>query len=195
MRDLRGETDGILGARRIPEIALEIGDLRVGNQRLVDVFRSEFDTGTQIGVHRTLAVGRGEDHRARGRRAADQRGSGIMHADGLHVGIEHRAKRIVRHLADIGCARTERGRTGGSIAGGTAGGLGALVHSVIERFRTLCIDQVHRAFDDAVIVEEQVVAAGDDVHDGIADGQHIKTAHVRSLSGQTWRTHIGRKAS
>ena len=67
MGDRRGLAEGLLGQRRIPEIALEIGDPRRGDHAFVDVRRRQLVGGAEIGVHRPLAVGRDQDHRTGGR--------------------------------------------------------------------------------------------------------------------------------
>ncbi len=80
-----GKADGVLGARRVPQIALEIGDAGRRDDVGVDILGAEFDAGAEIGVHRTLAVRGDEDHRARRRRRAGQRPGRKIDADGADI--------------------------------------------------------------------------------------------------------------
>src|SRR5947207_6978225 len=68
MRDLGGLAEGLLGVRRIPQITLEVGDRRAGDDIGIDVVGMQVLRGAQIGIHRALAVRRDEDVGARGRR-------------------------------------------------------------------------------------------------------------------------------
>src|SRR5438876_1227962 len=62
--------EGRLGARRIEEIAFEIGDLRRRDQLRVDILGAEIDAGAEEGLHRAMRIGGNQDETARGRRPA-----------------------------------------------------------------------------------------------------------------------------
>src|SRR6516164_5006474 len=62
--------EGVLCLRRVEKIALKIGDSSSSHNLRVDVIGPEIDTGAEIGVHRSLAVGGHENQTARGGRAA-----------------------------------------------------------------------------------------------------------------------------
>src|SRR5690606_16459935 len=54
MGDRSRLAEGLLGARRVPQIALQIGDLGARDQGGIDVFRSQLDAGAEMGLHRAL---------------------------------------------------------------------------------------------------------------------------------------------
>ena len=189
MRQLRRLPDRFLGARRVPQIALEIGDRGARSLVGLDVFRAELDAGAEIGVHRALAVRRDEDHRARRRRLALERPGVEGDALGMDVvGVDF-AERIVRHLAEEGGATAEAGDTRRRVAGAAAGGLDRRAHAAVEQLGAPGVDQVHGALDDAVRLEKRFVALGDDVDNRIADAKHVIFRHhclrqnPRRLSG------------
>src|SRR2546430_11395812 len=71
--DLRRLEEGFLGARRIPEIALEVDNLSGSNGVFVDVVGVQILGGAEIGVHRALAVGRDQHVAARCRWRSEER--------------------------------------------------------------------------------------------------------------------------
>jgi hypothetical protein len=70
-----------LRARRVPEVAFEIGDLGPRHLVGVDILRPELDTGAEIGVHGALAVRRDMDQAARGGQALGRRRRGEVDAE------------------------------------------------------------------------------------------------------------------
>ena len=68
-----GAAERLLRARRVEQIAFEIGDLRRLDQPGVDVLGAEFDAGAEIGRHRALPVRRHQDQAARGAGPARRR--------------------------------------------------------------------------------------------------------------------------
>ena len=177
MGDAGAFADRVLGKRRVPEIAFEIGDSRVGNHGGLDIARSELDAGAEIGVHRALAVFGHEDHRARGRRMRIERLRFEMHALCTDVVGKDLSELVVGDLAEIGGPAAEAGDTRRRIAGAAAGGFKRRPHARIEQLCPLRIDQVHRTLDDAVVDKKRIVAAGDDIHDRIADREHVEFRH------------------
>ncbi|MGX7876472.1 hypothetical protein ACVDG5_030705 [Mesorhizobium sp. ORM6] len=87
------------------------------------------------------------------------------------------AERIVGNLAEEGGAAAEGGDAGRRVAGAAAGGFDRRAHTAVEEFGTVGVDEVHRALDDAVGLEEVLVALGDDVDNGIADAKHVIIRH------------------
>ena len=61
--DLRGEPERILRGGRVPEVALEVRVRRAPDQVRVDVVDSQLRGGPEVGVHRSLGVGRHQDQR------------------------------------------------------------------------------------------------------------------------------------
>ena len=101
--------------------------------------------------------------------------AGVVEAHTLrpHVMSEDGAQLIVLHLAEIGGLAAEGGNAGGGVAGRAAGDLDGLPHVGIERFGARLVDQVHRALDQPMPVDETVLDARHHVDDGIADAQDI----------------------
>ncbi len=87
------------------------------------------------------------------------------------------AERIVGHLAEEGGAAAEAGDARRRVAGAAAGGLDRRAHAAVEQLGAPGVDQVHRPLDDAVGLEERLVALGDDVDNGIADAKHVIVRH------------------
>ena len=70
MRRIEGLQHRLLGLRRVPQIAFDVGDLRGAHDARCRCRRAEAGAGAEIGVHGALRVGRHQDQAARGRRAA-----------------------------------------------------------------------------------------------------------------------------
>ena len=102
-----------------------------------------------------------------------------MHALGANVVGEDLAELIVGDLAEIGGLAAEARHARRRIAGAAAGSFERRPHARIEKFGSIGIDQVHRALDDAVVDQEIIVAARDDIDDRIADRQHVETRHQK----------------
>ena len=99
--------EGLLGRRRIPEIALHVEEPRPGDEVRVDIGGAELDTGAEMGVHGALGIGGDEDEAARGRSTLRRSRGGEAHAGGLDIAAKHRACRIVANLADIAGSTAE----------------------------------------------------------------------------------------
>ena len=127
-------------------------------------------------VHGALAVGRDQNERARGAGHA----VGLLHrriAEGdarrLDVVGEDAAEIVVRDLADEGRLAAERGDADHRIGGRAAGDFDARAHAGVERRDARLIDQAHAALGAAVLGQIGIVAAADDVDNGIADGDDV----------------------
>src|SRR3546814_6845526 len=86
----------------VTQIAFEIEDVGVGDQRLDDHRPVEQVAGAQKGVHRPLSVGGDEDQAARGRRPAAERRRVVGDAERAQIVGENRAELVVGDLPDKG---------------------------------------------------------------------------------------------
>ena len=178
-----GLAEGFLGAGRVPQIAFQVGDLRVGDQRLVDVLRTQLHAGAEVGVHGALGVRRHQDQAAR-RRGAAMAGRRLeMHAGGADVVAEDLAELVAVDLADVGPPAAQRRDAGHGVAGGTARHLDARTHAAVQLLGAGGVDQRHRPLLDPVGREKGVVGMGDHVDDGVADAGDVEfgRGHGRSL--------------
>ena len=174
--------DRFLGARRVPEIAFEIGDLGGGNHLRLHILRAKLDAGAEIGVHRALAIGRDEDHRAGGGRKGVLRLRCVMHALGANVVGEDAAQLILGHLAEIGRLATEACDACRRVARAAAGSFDGRSHARIEQFGALGVDEVHRCLGYIVVDEKVFFAPRDDINDRIANRQDVIRGHCQALS-------------
>ena len=183
MGDVGRLDDRFLGARRVPQIAFEIGDLGRLNDLFVDVLGAEFHAGAEIGVHGALAVRRHQDHASGGRRMAFERRRVIGNPHGADVVTEDRAELVGGNLAEIGARAAEAHEAGHGVGRAAAGGLDGRAHCAIEVLGALRVDQRHAALLDLVVRQKRVVAARNDVDDGIADGEEVVFGHVGPSCG------------
>ncbi len=173
--EMRRGDEGLLGLGRVPEIAFHVGDRGAADFFLADVSGGELVAGTEIGVHRPLAAGRDEDHRARGRRAVMQTAHAVMDAELVQVAGEDVAERIGCHLADEAGAAAKARDAGRGVGSAAARDLALVVgHAVVEVGRTLRIDQMHDALVHALALQELRIDRGDHIDDRIADGEHVE---------------------
>ncbi|MCY1244070.1 hypothetical protein D9M72_571230 [compost metagenome] len=90
---------------------------------------------------------------------------------------EDLAELVARGLAEVGGATAKAGDTGCRIAGAAAGRFDGRAHARVQQPGSFGIDEVHGALYDAVFIEKGIVAARDDINDGIADRQHVVFCH------------------
>ena len=84
------------------------------------------------------------------------------------------AAELVRgDLADEGAFGAEGGEPGDGIGGRAAGALDRGAHGLVQPVGLARGDQAHEALVEIVLGQERVVAAGDDVDNGIADADHV----------------------
>ncbi|MNX91055.1 hypothetical protein D3C86_1231230 [compost metagenome] len=169
--------DGVLGARRVPQVTLEVGDFRIRHHILFHIFRTEIDAGTEIGVHRSLAVFGHEDHGAGGRREGAFRFRFEIDTLGADIVLEDFSELVFRHLAEIGGLTAEIRHACRRVASAAAGGFKSRPHKRIKQFGAFRVDEVHRTFGNGIVVEKAIIAAGDNVDDGIADSQYVEFRH------------------
>ena len=86
---------------------------------------------------------------------------------------EDAAELVCRHPADEAAFRPERGKPGDGVGGGAARALDGGPHGLVEPAGFAGRDQAHEALGEVVLGEKGVVAAGDDVDDGVADAHHV----------------------
>ena len=99
MRDPGRLEECLLGAWRIPQVALEIGDLGGRDHVGIDVVGMQILRGAQERVHGALAVRRDQNEAARSRRAVGGRRCLEGDAGRANVMREHTAKLVVLDLA------------------------------------------------------------------------------------------------
>ena len=92
---------------------------------------------------------------------------------------EDAAELVGRDPADEAAFRPERGKPGDGVGGRAAGALDGRSHGLIEPAGLAGRDQAHEALGEVVLGEKGVVAAGDDVDDGVADADHVVAVRLR----------------
>ena len=188
MRVARRQPDRLLGARRVPEIALEIGDL--GARRLVG-----------LDVLRARARRRRRDRcSSSARRPASRRSSSAPSAAGRCSGLVSKAtpcarmswrvdlaELVVRDLAEEGGAAAKAGDACRRVAGAAARGFQSpapcgcradSARSVSIRF----IAPLMMPFS----ARNASSHCGDDVDDGVADAEHVVVGSCRSPGCAGW---------
>jgi len=193
-----GGLEGGAGRGRVEQIAFQIDDGAVADHARVDVGRGKLVGGAQEGAHGALAVRRDVDQATTGAealaRAVFQHRGVEVDADGADVVAEDLAQRVFRHLADIGGAPAERADARHGVARRTARGLDPRRHGVIQGRALFLVDQLHRAGDQALGLQEGRFAWRQDVDDGVAQGADVEAGvlgeggqglgHVRPIAGE-----------
>jgi hypothetical protein len=148
----------------------------------IDVVGAQLGRGAQEGAHGAVTFGGHIDQAARGARPADQRPGVERDPDGLHVVLIDLAQLVVRDLAEKGRPAAEAGHAGDGVAGRPARGLDARRHVAVELLGLILVDQLHGVLHQALGGQEGVVAGGDHIDDGVADGGDVvEVGHVRVL--------------
>ncbi len=107
---------------------------------------------------------------------------GEVDAGGADVVREDVAELIVGDLADERAFPAERGDPGDGVRRRSARDFAARAHLGIERIGFLGREhQLHRALGDADFLDEAVLGLGENVDDGIADGDDVIGG-----AGQVW---------
>ena len=159
--------------RPVEEVAFEIDDAGGLDERGIDVAGAELRAYAEEGVHGPLPVKRHEDQRARGRSTAGRGGRIEGDAGGADVVAEDGAELILRDLADERRAAAERGDADHGIGRRAARDLHGRAHFRIQMRDPVGVDQRHVALGQIVFDEEVVLAAANDVDDGIADANDV----------------------
>ena len=195
-RALRGGNrlaHGRAGLFRIPQVAFEIEHGRIGNGPFVERFGRQELRGTEVGVHRALAIGADEDQATRRRRLALARGGGESDAAGADVVGEDLAQLVVRDLADEGAVGAQRGEARQRVRRRAARDFPRRAHRIVELTRTVGIDERHAAAHQAEFGDQLVGAGRHDIDDGIADGDHVdgRLGHAGGFPGSVVRIARG----
>jgi hypothetical protein len=106
---------------------------------------------------------------------------------------EHRAQRVVRHLAEIAHARAERRRGRAGVAGRPAGAFHRGPHRRVDALGRRRVDQRHRALRHALRGQEGVVGPRQHIHDRIADAEKIESS-VHEVRCQRGSPPLGQPA-
>ena len=137
---------------------------------------SEMHARAEKRVHGALAVRGHEDEAAGGWLALVGRRRVVGDAERADVVAENAAELVGSDPADEAAFRPERGKPGDGVGGGASGALDGRAHGLIEAPGLAGRDQAHEALGEVVLGEKGVVAAGDDVDDGVADAHHVVAA-------------------
>jgi hypothetical protein len=159
---------------RIPQIAFQQQDRRSGDLSFVDSFGRQIVGCAQQRVHGPLPVRRYQDQAATCRLLGIAGGSVELNARSVEVVAINLAELILRHLADEGGAGAEPGEPRQRIGRCTTGNLAPWPHPIVKLDCTIGVDQPHRSRRQILASQKIVVRIGDDVHDGIADGEHVQ---------------------
>src|SRR3546814_16573801 len=116
------------------------------------MFRTKIDAGAEIGVHRTLAIGGDENHRAGRRRIPTFRLRFVVDTLGADIMLEDRAQLVGGHLAEIGSPAAEPSDAGCGIAGRPARRPDRRAHLRIKQFRPLGVDTVPATLYNSVLL-------------------------------------------
>jgi hypothetical protein len=171
--ELRRLQAGRLGARPVPQIALEVDDPGRGDLGFVDVVGTELDAGAEIGRHGSLGVPGDENQAAGGRRPVLERRGLETDAGGADVMPEDLAQLIVLDLADVSGPGAERGERRHGVGAGAPRHLDRRSHALVELDHSRLVDQSHGAFGEIQALQRAVVRLGDDVDDRIAETEHM----------------------
>jgi hydroxymethylpyrimidine pyrophosphatase-like HAD family hydrolase len=174
----RGVTKGVLGVGLVPEVALQVEDLRVGEELGVEIVGPEVRGGAEVGVQGALCVG-GDDDQAAARGHAVVRGSGgVLDARSSQVVAEHCAELVLVHPADERGGAAERRHADHRARGRSPGHLGRRAHRRVEVVGPLGVDELHRAPVEAVRDDEVVGFVTEHVDEGVADPDDVEPRHA-----------------
>ena len=188
-RDPRPATAAVAALRRLQEpglavilvekIALKEQDFGVLDDLERHVLGRKLRRNPQIGVHRALAIGRDEDHRARrGQIGRLHRRVREIRALGIQRGLVEMAQGVIGDAADESRRQAKVAQPRDGVADRAAGRLGALGHRGIKLFGAVAVDQLHDALFDAHRGQEFIVALRDHIDDGVADADNLVFLHA-----------------
>ena len=87
--------------------------------------------------------------------------------------IEDLAELVVPDATDVRGAAAEVRESRDGIRDGAAGHLGGRAHHLVDLVRTPFVDQVHRAGDDADLLDDFVIDVRQHVNDSVADAEEL----------------------
>ena len=153
--------EGFFALGFVVEIPLKEQKLGIADHRVIDVLGADFGRNPEIGVHRPLAIGRHENHRARcGQltprdRRIDKGGAVILGLAGIEL-----AQLIVVHTTNEPSFQTQVPDPRNRVRNRTTRGQRAFPHRIIEQFTTALLNQLHHPLLDAHLVQKRIVALG-----------------------------------
>ena len=172
VRDLGGAPDGVLRRGRVPEVALEVGDRRALDQRLVDVGRVELGAGTEERAHRALGVGRDDHEAATGRRTVGRGRRVEVHARRCAGRARTPCRTCRRRSRPMNAALPPNaGDADGGVRGRAARDLGGRTHLGVDLVGAGRVDHRHRAGLDPGAGDEVVVGVREHVDERVAERQ------------------------
>ena len=178
-RDLDGAAHGAAGLFGVPQIAFEIEDRSRGDQVLVHGGGWQELARAEEGVHGALAIGRHEDQHAAGGGLAVAAGRVEVDAGGAHIVAEYLAELVVGDLADESALQAERCEPRQRVGRRAARDLARGRHGFVKLVGARLVDQGHAAAVELKLGDQLLLAGGDHVDHGVADGDDV----VTGLSG------------
>ena len=174
----------------IPQIAFEVENRAAGDQIFIERGGGQELACTKEGVHRPLAIGRHEDQHTACGRLAFARRSVEIDAGGAHVMAEDLAELVVGDLADEGALQAERGQPRQRVRRRTARKLARRGHRLVKFLGPRLVDQGHAAAIEIELLDQLLLARGNHVDHGIADGDHVVTGRGGFGHGQVPREKV-----
>ena len=174
VRGAGGEAVRGLGVGLVPQVALEVQDLRGGHELVVDVGRAELSGRAEVRVHGALGVG-GDDDEAATARLAARRGLGPeVDTGGADVVAEDGTELVVGDTADVRAAATERRDPDQRVGGRATGDLDCGTHRRVQRLGPLGVDEGHRARCELLLGDELVGLVAEHVDERVADADDVE---------------------
>ena len=174
---LDGLPHGRLGRRLLPEVALQVDDLRRGEVPVVEVDGAELGGHAQVGGHRPLGVLGDQDQAVAGDHLArHRRGRRRLEGDPDRPDVvgEGPPQAVVGDAAEEGGPSPERGHTGRGVGRRPARGLGGGSHAVVDGRRPHVVDEGHGPLDQVELAQVLVGGGGEDVDQRVADTGHVE---------------------
>ena len=158
----------------IPQIAFEIQDRGVGDQRMVERGLGQELRRAKKRVHRPLAIGRHEDQATRGGRLTVAGFGAERDAHRANIVREDVAELVLGDLADKTTFAAQRRDTGDSVRRRTPARLDPRTHLGIQRVGVLGREhQLHRSLGHTFRRDEGIVGLRQDIDNGISDGDDV----------------------
>ncbi len=101
----------------------------------------------------------------------------------MDIVAEDAAELVGGDAADEAAFGAEGGEAGDGVGDRAARALDGRAHGLVKLRRLVRIDQAHEALVEVVLGEKALVAAGNDVDDGVADADHVVGFFSHSVAG------------
>jgi len=178
VRQRCGRSEGLLGGGRIEEITLQVKDPRPGDEPPVDVARTKADGRAEEGTHGALRIRCYQDEAAAGGRPVGRARRVIEHSRRAQIMAEDLAKLVIAYLADVLRTASEGGHANDRVGGRAAGDLHTGAHGLVELLRACLVHEAHRPLDQPEAGDQFVVGLAQDVHERIADTEHVEIGRL-----------------